>query len=65
MLLIEVVKGLLFIYVFNNFIHLFLDVLHLYCCKGFSLVAASRGCSLVAVHGLLIAVASLVAEHRL
>ena len=65
MLLIEVVKGLLFIYVFNNFIHLFLDVLHLHCCKGFSLVAASRGCSLVAVHVLLIAVASLVAEHRL
>ena len=65
MLLIEVVKGLLFIYVFNNFIHLFLDVLHLHCCKGFSLVAASRGCSLVAVHGLLIVVASPAAEHRL
>ena len=30
----------------------------------FSLVAESRGYS-VAVHGLLIAVASLVAEHRL
>ena len=30
-----------------------------------SLVAASRGYSLVAVHGLLNAVASLVAEHRL
>ena len=30
-----------------------------------SLVAASRGYSLVAVHGLLIAVASLVAELRL
>ena len=65
MLLIEVVKGLLFIYVFNNFINVFLDVLDLHCCKGFSLVAASRGCSLVAVHGLLIVVASLVAEHRL
>ena len=30
----------------------------------FVLVAASRGYSLGAVHGLLIAVASLVAEHR-
>ena len=30
-----------------------------------SLVAASGGYSLVVVHGLLIAVASLVAEHRL
>jgi len=32
---------------------------------GLSLVAESRGYSLVAVSGLLIAVASLVAEHRL
>ena len=31
----------------------------------FSLVAANWGYSLVSVHGLLIAVASLVAEHRL
>ena len=31
----------------------------------FSLVAVSRGSSLVAVYGLLIAVASLVAEHGL
>ena len=30
-----------------------------------SLVAASRGYSLVAVHRILIAVASLVVEHRL
>ena len=28
-----------------------------------SLVAASKGCSLVAVHGLLIVVGSLVVEH--
>ena len=33
--------------------------------QGFSLVVASRGHSLVVVPGLLIAVASLVAEHRL
>ena len=32
---------------------------------GLSLAAASGGYSLVAVHGLLIAVASLVAEHEL
>ena len=30
-----------------------------------SLVAASRGCSLVAVRGLLIVMGSLVAEHGL
>ena len=32
---------------------------------GVFLAAASRGYSLVMVHGLLIAVASLLAEHRL
>ena len=32
---------------------------------GLSLVAVSRICSLVAVHELLIAVASLVVQHRL
>ena len=31
----------------------------------FSVVAESRDYSLVVVHGLLIAVASLIAEHRL
>ena len=35
------------------------------CCTGFSLVVASRGYSLVVVSGLLIAVASLIAEQRL
>ena len=49
---------------FSIFIYLFLAVLGL-CCSGFSVVAASRGCSLVAVCGLLIAVASLVAKHGL
>ena len=34
-------------------------------CAGFSLVAASRGYSLVGVRGLLIVVASLVAEQGL
>ena len=32
---------------------------------GFSLVAASGGCSLVSVHRLLVEVAYLVAEHGL
>ena len=35
------------------------------CCAGFSLVVANGGNSLVVVHGLLIVVASLVAEHGL
>ena len=41
---------------------LFLAVLH---CSGFSLVEASRDYPLVAAHGLLTAVTSLVAEHGL
>ena len=36
-----------------------------HCRSGFSLVAKSRGCSLVVVPGLLVAVASLVVEHGL
>ena len=35
------------------------------CFQGFSLIVVSGGYSLVAVHGLLIAVASLIGEHRL
>lgn len=35
------------------------------CCAGFYLVAASRGCSVVAVHSLLVARVTAVAEHRL
>ena len=49
----------------NNFIYLFLAVLGLRFCVEFSLVAVSRCYLLIAVHGLLIAVASLVAEHGL
>ena len=44
---------------------LFLAVLDLPRCVGFSLVVASGGYSLLGVHGLLIVVASPVAEHRL
>ena len=53
-------------FLFYDFINLlFLAVLNLLCCMDFSLVPPSGGYSLVAVHGLFIAVASLVAEHRL
>ena len=47
---------------FFNF-YLFLTVLGLHCLMGLSLVAASRGCSLVPMHGLLIVVTSFVVEH--
>ena len=47
----------------NNFV-LFLPLLGLRCSTGFSLVGARGGYSLVVVHGLLIAVAFLVAERR-
>ena len=50
---------------FNLFIYLFLVVLGLCCCVGFSLVSASRGSSLAVVRTLLIALAPLVAEHRI
>ena len=51
----------------NNFVYSFtyLAALGLRCCTGFSLVVASMVCSLVVLHGLLTAGASLVAEHRL
>ena len=45
---------------FKKYIYLlFLAALGLHCLHGLPLVAASRGCSLVAVHGLLTAVVSL------
>ena len=40
----------------------FWTVLDLHCCTGFSLVAASRGYTLVGVRGLLIVGVSLVSE---
>ena len=49
----------------NPFIYLFLAVLHLHCCVDFSLVVASGGYSLLAMYGLLIAVASLVRAKSL
>ena len=50
-------------YIFKIFLNLFLTML---CCfRGFSLVVVSGGHFPVAVHELLIAVASLVAQHGL
>ena len=46
-------------------LYVFLVVLGLCCCMGFSLAAESRGYPVVMVQGLLIAMASLVVEHRL
>ena len=48
---------------FYSFIYL--TLLGVCCCVDFSLVAESRSDTLTAVHGPLIAVASLVSEHRL
>ena len=50
---------------FKNIMYLFLTVLSLCCCMGFSLVVASGGYSLVAVCGLLIVGPSFVSEHGL
>ena len=50
---------------FSFSFYLFLAAFVLCCCRGLSLVAVSGGYTLAAVHGLLTAVASLVAEHRL
>ena len=55
----------LLLFLKNNFIYLFLTVLDLCCCMDFSLVAVSGGYSLVAMWGLLVAVASLVVEQGL
>ena len=54
---------------FLNFIHLFIYIflatLGLCCCAQAFSSCGERGLLFVAVHGLLIVVASLVAEHRL
>ena len=53
-----------FLFLVISFVDLFLAVLGLCCCVGFSLLVTSRGYSLVWVLELLV-VASLVAEHGL
>ena len=50
---------------FLRLVYLFLVVLGLRCCTGFSLAVVYGGCSQVTVFRLLIVVASLVVEHRL
>ena len=52
-------------YKFIYFIYLFLAALGLRCCTRAFSSCSERGLLFVAVHGLLIAVASLVAEHGL
>ena len=47
------------------FYYLFLAVLGLQCCAGFSLAVADEGYSLVAACGVLIVVASFIVEHGL
>ena len=48
-----------------KFIYLFLAVSGLHCCTWVFSSCGEQGLIFVAVHGLLIAVASLVAEHGL
>ena len=50
---------------FKNLFILFLAALGLRCCVRAFSSCGERGLLFVVVHGLLIAVASLVAEHRL
>ena len=47
------------------FVYLLLSVLSIHCCADLSLVVVSGGYSPVVLHGLLIAVASLVVERGL
>ena len=50
---------------FIYFIYLFLAALGLHCCARAFSSCSERGLLFVVMHGLLIAVASLVAEHGL
>ena len=49
----------------KKYSYLFMAALGLHCCVGFSLVAVSGDYSLVVVCRLVLAMASLVAEHGL
>ena len=51
-----------FLFIIFIYLFLFLAVMGHNCCMGFSVAGASGDYSLLAVRGLLIAVASLVAE---
>ena len=52
-----------FFFLFFNFIYLFLAALGLCCCERAFSSCGERGLLFVVVHGLLVAVASLVVEH--
>ena len=54
-----------FYFFLNKFIYLFLAAFGLRCCAQAFSSCGEWGLLFLAVHGLLIAVASLVAEHRL
>ena len=54
-----------FYFFINLFIYLFLAAWGLCCCAQAFSSCSEQGLLFVAVHGLLIAVTSLVAEHRL
>ena len=56
---------IVFCFVFNKFVYLFLAVLGLRCCVQAFSSCGERGLLFIVVHRLLIAVASLVAEHGL
>ena len=56
---------LLFLVFLILFIYLFLAALGLHCCAWAFSSCGERGLLFVVVHGLLIAVVSLVAEHGL
>ena len=58
-------SDLFLIYILILFIYLFLAVLGLRCCTQAFSSCGEWGLLFVAVHGLLIAVASLAAEHGL
>ena len=59
---VDLLKSFLFL---NKFTYLFLAALGLRCCMRELSSCRERGLLIVAVHGFLIAVASLVTEHGL
>ena len=67
-MLLKFFHRIIYFYLFfkiNVFIYLFLAALGVRCCAQAFSSCGERGLLFVAVRGLLIAVASLVAEHRL
>ena len=52
-------------FLINLFVYLFMAALGLRCCAWAFSICGERGLPFIVVRGLLIAVASLVVEHRL